>query len=74
LVARVGSGQRFEGGNVREAHVLRLIQQALERSCLEGRGEVEGRSLRRRRRDAVARRRLAGEVAGAVDAQALALA
>jgi len=49
-VARVSSGQGLEGVDVREPRVLRLVEQALERSGLVAGGEVEDRARGRRDR------------------------
>jgi hypothetical protein len=47
-MAGVRSGQGDEGGDVREAGVLRLVEQALERPSLKRGGEIEDRARRSR--------------------------
>jgi len=58
-VAGVGSGQGFEAGNVREAGVLRPVEQLLEWPALNRRGEIEDRAARRGHRDRLVRGDLA---------------
>lgn len=57
-VPRALSGQGFEGGDVREARVLRVVEQPVKRSSLECGGEVEDRAGGRGDRDAFLRRGL----------------
>ena len=59
-VARVRSGHGIQGGVVGERVDLRLVERSLELASPEAGGEVQERPRRRRDRDAVVGRRLAG--------------